>query len=334
MTVPRAHAGAAPVRRVHVQPHSVPLTHVGDSGQRIERANRRRTRAGDDRHNRSVLLPQLSQQIVQPVGIHPPPRIDSDPQHLSGPQPQHAGRTSDRIVGICVDDQHGWRTVAAEPLLPGILQRHVAGGQQCRQIRQGTSVRGESREFARFPPDQRPKSIHHRPLGSGRPGAHVVDRHRLVRRRTHRIEQAGQRHRGGYLMPDIPRIVEVVPAPQHQGDNLREVLQDPFSLRPGRQTAVQPICRLLHVGQRIAPGQHIAQAGLCAAQMLRQLIDQAVSGSPNQLRIIGGCNPLTRLRHLQTSEHGATAARTLPFRIDRRVVVSPRVRDARSSGPF
>ena len=50
-------------------------------------------------------------------------------------------------------------------------------------------------------------------------------------------------------MPDIARIVQIVPALQHQRDDLGKVLQNPLPLGPGRQAALQPIGCLLHIGR-------------------------------------------------------------------------------------
>ena len=74
---------------------------------------------------------------------------------------------------------------------------------------------GQPGKRARPPADPLPQFSDHGPFGGGRPGAHVVDRHRLIRDGADGVHQSGQWQRGGNLVSNIARIVQIMAVGQH-----------------------------------------------------------------------------------------------------------------------
>ena len=99
--------------------------------------------------------------------------------------------------------------------LPDIARRDVPSGQQRRHVAQRSAVRNESRKPVFRKPDRLPDSVDQRSLNGRRPRPHFLNGHHLIGHGTNRIEQPGDRHRSRHLMPDVPRIVQVVAASEH-----------------------------------------------------------------------------------------------------------------------
>ena len=88
-------------------------------------------------------------------------------------------------------------------------------------------------EFPGRPTDLAAEPIDHGPFHGGGPGPHVVDRHGLIRHRSDGVEEAGQGDRGGDLVADVPRIVQVVPVVQHLLNQTAEMVGQRVAVRAG-----------------------------------------------------------------------------------------------------
>ena len=177
-------------------------------------------------------------------------------------------------MSVALDHQYGRMAVGRHPPLPEIWQRDIASCQQGGEVGQRTTVRHQAREFARAPTDLFPQAFDHRLLGRRRPGAHVVDRHALIRDRTERIEPTRDRHRCGHLMADVMRMVQVQAAPEHRCYQLAESVDQGRTIRAGWRKTVPNLSGLAHQVRRRLPRQDRSAPALHVGHVIRDKLHQ------------------------------------------------------------
>ena len=89
-------------------------------------------------------------------------------------------------------------------------------------------------------------------------------------------------------MAHVARVVQVVGARQHPGDEVREVARG--LLGEGRGEPV-------HVHRRRGPGQHRPLAALGLREVPGQRVHQPLALAAERLRVIGGCDAVAEVRH-------------------------------------
>ena len=87
-------------------------------------------------------------------------------------------------------------------------------------------------------------------------------------------------------MANVTRIVQVVATPEHQGDEIGEVVDHLLAIRLAGERLLQAPCRLFHVPSWLTPRQNIPCARLHAMKMLGKLLDQPMARAADQLRIV------------------------------------------------
>ena len=265
-----AEAGRPAVGRIDVQPHPMPPAGIGHVDQRVEGPDRRRATAGADGHERVAAPPQIAQQFVELLRIHPPPLVQPYAHDLPRAQPQDAGGPRHRVMGVGMDHQQWRRPRSGRPLLPAIGQCDVPRREQGGQVGQGAAVGGQPGECPFLPADAASQFVHHGPFGRGGPGAHVVNCHRLVGDRTDGVHQAGHRQGSGNLVADIPRMVEVVTAIEHGLHEAAELLDEFLAAIRGRFRLPQDLGGQADVFCRMPPGQYFALPRFHRAKVIGQ----------------------------------------------------------------
>lgn len=167
---------------------------------------------------------QIAEQTFQLPRIHAAPLVEPYAEHVAGSQAENPCRPGNAVMRVGVDQQHRRPAGSGHALFPASVQGHVAGRQKCGQVRERSTVRDQSGKLAGRPADFAAQTLDHRPLCGGRPRAHIVDRHGLVRHRPDRVEQTGQGDGSRHLVADITRVVQIMTLLQHHFDECRESL--------------------------------------------------------------------------------------------------------------
>ena len=191
-------------------------------------------------------------------------------------------------------------------------RRRLAAGEAAIQASPSATFRAVSRpvRLASEPPDVTSPAnlpgwkaerfadgVDHRVFDGGRPGAHFVNRHRLVRDRADQIEQRGQRHRRRHLMADVVRVVEVLAAGERFAGEFGEAVRNvalsrtlpwPLPKREGNRV-VQPIARFA----RSASAGSFQLSTLASRDSTRRKCSASVSmsrcaGRFERGRVVGG----------------------------------------------
>ncbi len=264
-----AEDGGSPMRRIDVQPDPVAPADIGYLVQRVERPRRRGAGTGNHRHHTPSQFAHAGQLGSERPRIHATPLIQAHQHHLAAAESQDARGPGHTIVSLGVGQEDGFTLVACEAVLPGVAQSYVTSGEERREVGERATVSDGAREAVGLPPYRLTEFPDHSLLHSGGPGPHLVDGHHLVGDRPHRVEQAAERHRSRYLVPDVARVVQVETPLQHHLDQAR---------RNGRRaeigppldpaSAAQEQARLADTVSRLRPRQDRALRALGARKMV------------------------------------------------------------------
>ncbi len=221
--------------------------------------------------------------MIELVGIHAAAIIESGAKDIFGADSQNAGRSGDRVVGVALNDQDGWLVGRCQAAFPGALKTDVSGCEECRQVGKGAAVGDEAGEFAGLPSDLLAKLLNQSPFHGGGPGAHIVDGHDLVGDRADGVEESAHGDRGGNLVADVARVVEVVSAGEHCFDESGEAFDEFCSCALGADSGFECIVSLGDVLGRREPGEDGSFGGFHLAQVLGEHVDHFVAGVSGQI---------------------------------------------------
>jgi hypothetical protein len=188
-----------------------------------------------------------------------------------------------RLGGQRVDQRH-----PDEPLLPDVAAGHRLARCDQRGEVPDRPAGGENPVRARREPGllrhpgQRPS------LERRRDRAHLVHGRAVVEERRGEVEQRRGGEGRGDLVPDVPRVVEVVGLGEHPGHQLAQ--RGAGLLRRTRGPAAE-------LGLRVDPGEDGTLALGRGAQVVGELVDQGVSVAAEALGVVGGAECLGERVH-------------------------------------
>ena len=208
-----------------MQPDFVAAADVGDVLQRVEGPGGRGAGTRDD-CRRSADSAPAGGPIPRPTVADPcAPARPVRPARSAGCRGRGCPRLEPRCNGRRREPTgRAAAPSCANPSFPHVAQSHIAGGQQGREVGEGSAVRDRSGKGVGRPADGRAEFPDHGLLDGRRPRAHLVDGHHLVGDRTDGVEQPGDRHGRRHLVADVAGVVQVQPPLEHDLDEAGEVI--------------------------------------------------------------------------------------------------------------
>ena len=188
---------------VDVQPCPVREGEVGDRLDRVDDAEVRRSRGGDDRHGEVAPFAHLVEGEGQSIRRHPPGGVRRDGDDRVGGEPHDAGRLDDAEVAL-VGREHAQAVLGILPVPP---QRLSPGEDQALEVGLGAAA-GEDTVRVRAEADPVGGPADEPLLDEGAAGALVPRVHGGVHRGEEALGEDRGQGDGAVEVGDVRRVVE------------------------------------------------------------------------------------------------------------------------------